>query len=138
MHITLETDYAIRIMDCLAKSDERMGAQAIADKTGVTLRFSLKILRKLVNGGFIKSFKGAQGGYELAKDIESISLNDILETIEGPYRFSRCLDDEYICNRNLCNDGDESSHCRYHIFFDKLSEKVAAELKNATLDNFIK
>ena len=66
MHITLESDYAVRIVYCLAQNGGRMEAAAIAEQTGVTLRFSLKILRKLVAGGLVKSYKGAGGGYELA------------------------------------------------------------------------
>ena len=65
MHITLESDYAVRIIYCLAMAGCRMDAKRIAEDTGVTLRFSLKILRKLVAGGFIVSYKGTKGGYEL-------------------------------------------------------------------------
>ena len=41
MHITLETDYAVRIVYCLAINRERkrMDAKTIAEQTGVTLRF---------------------------------------------------------------------------------------------------
>lgn len=55
MHITLESDYAVRIVYCLAQNGGRMEAAAIAEQTGVTLRFSLKILRKLVAGELVKS-----------------------------------------------------------------------------------
>ena len=40
MHITLESDYAVRIVYCLAQNGGRMEAAAIAEQTGVTLRFS--------------------------------------------------------------------------------------------------
>ncbi|HAN44287.1 MAG TPA: Rrf2 family transcriptional regulator, partial [Ruminococcaceae bacterium] len=85
MNITLETDYAIRIVYCVAKQNKRVDAKTIAESSGVTLRFSLKILRKLVASGIIKSYKGTKGGYELAKDPGQISLKDVIETIEGPY-----------------------------------------------------
>ena len=58
----MEADYAVRIVHCLAKNGQRMDAKSISDETGVTLRFSLKILRKLVSAGIIKSYKGTQGG----------------------------------------------------------------------------
>ena len=64
MHITLEADYAIRIVQVLAQNQRRLDAKTISEMTGVTLRFSLKILRKLVAAGIIKSFKGTQGGYD--------------------------------------------------------------------------
>ena len=80
MHMTLETDYAVRIVSCLVTAGRRMDAKSIAEETSVTLRFSLKILRKLVAGGIIKSYKGTQGGYELAREPKEISLNDVIET----------------------------------------------------------
>ena len=48
MHMTLETDYAVRIVDLLALSDQRVDARSIAEQTHVPLRFALKILRKLM------------------------------------------------------------------------------------------
>ena len=36
MHITLEADYAVRIVHCLAKNGQRMDAKSISDETGVT------------------------------------------------------------------------------------------------------
>lgn len=58
MHITRETDYAIRIIYCLANTQGRKDAGTISEEMGVTLRFSLKILHKLVKCGLVKSYKG--------------------------------------------------------------------------------
>ena len=65
MHITLETDYAIRIVDALGRESLKGGngikscidAGTISESTDVPLRFALKILRKLVSGGIVKSYK---------------------------------------------------------------------------------
>ena len=51
MHITLESDYAIRIVVFLAQQGKRADAKLISENTEVSLRFALKILRKLVSGG---------------------------------------------------------------------------------------
>ena len=91
MHITLESDYAVRIIYCLAQNPLRMDAKKISDETGVTLRFSLKILRKLVSGGLVQSYKGTKGGYELAKPPKDISLADVIQTVEGKFALSRCV-----------------------------------------------
>ena len=42
MHINLESDYAVRIVQCLAREKERLDAQTISERTAVSLRFSLK------------------------------------------------------------------------------------------------
>ena len=132
MHITLETDYAIRIVDCLARNGFRMGAQSIAEYSGVTLRFSLKILRKLVSAGIIRSYKGAQGGYEIARPLEDISINNILEAIEGPYAFSRCLNEDHVCHRN-----GAGSSCVFHQCFEHLSKNVQIQLDSLTFDKLL-
>ena len=65
MRCTHEADYAIRVTCCLAFSGSKVGAKQISESTGVTLRFALKILRKLIQADIVKSFKGASGGYML-------------------------------------------------------------------------
>ncbi len=129
MHMTLEADYAVRIVHCLVKDGGRMDAKRISEQSGVTLRFALKILRKLVGGGIIKSFKGTQGGYELAKPAGQISLRDVIETVEGRYAISRCECDEYECTH--MPDG----HCPYHSVYAKISEEVRVKLDKIKFDS---
>lgn len=132
MHITLETDYAFSIMDCLVRNkNKRIGAQTISELTGVSLRFSLKILRKLVASGLVRSFKGSTGGYEINKDPSEISLNDILLAIEGDYHFSRCGNSDHICPRR------EKSDCPYHRVFGGVSDIVTEKLSDITVEQMV-
>ena len=131
MHITLEADYAMRIVHCLAKNGHRMDAKSISDETGVTLRFSLKILRKLVSAGITKSYKGTQGGYELAKPPEEISLLEVIETVEGPIRLNRCTASEFICTR------PKAEPCAFQKVFNELSIMVREHLDKSKFDQFL-
>jgi Rrf2 family protein len=47
-------------------------------------RFLLQVLRTLVNEGLLKSTRGVDGGYRLAKPLSQISLLEIVEAIDGP------------------------------------------------------
>ena len=121
MHINLESDYAVRIVHYLTRTEREMtstrrrktdmakgaapaeaprptDAQTISDATCVSLRFTLKIMRKLVAAGLVRSYKGARGGYVLARTPSQITLRQVIEAVEGPYRFSRCVDGEYDCS----------------------------------------
>lgn len=91
MFITLEADYAVRIVSVLCREKDKMDAKTISNDACVTLRFALKILRKLVAADIVKSYKGTQGGYIINKDPAQLTLKDVLEAIEGTYYFSRCL-----------------------------------------------
>ena len=135
MHITLEADYAVRIVHCLAKNGQRMDAKSISDETGVTLRFSLKILRKLVSAGIIKSYKGTQGGYETARPLGEITLNDVIETVEGPFALSRCLRQDYDCGQNCCGDGD--CDCVFRDIYGEISQGVKEKLSAVKFSDLI-
>ncbi|MDD2362587.1 MAG: Rrf2 family transcriptional regulator [Oscillospiraceae bacterium] len=136
MHINLESDYAVRIVHCLSleaaqKNDVKSGrldAQTIADRTSVSLRFTLKIMRKLVAADLVKSYKGARGGYTLSRLPKDITIRQVIEAVEGPYRFSRCMDDEYTCN---CLSMDD---CRFRDIFDEVTQLVIQKLDESNFD----
>ena len=123
MHITQESDYAVRIVYCLAQSGQRMDARSISDQMSVSLRFALKILGKLARQGIVASFKGNRGGYELARPAARISMLDVITAVEGPYQLSRCLDG----NRESCNR-DASGSCSFQRIFARISSQVNREL----------
>ena len=122
MHINLESDYAIRIVNRLAAADDRLDAQTLAEQAHVSPRFTLKIMRKLGAAGIVRSFKGAHGGYTLARPADQITLRHVIEAMEGPYRFSRCLEEGYTCN---CS---EPGACSYHAVYDRITQMVIDEL----------
>lgn len=126
MHITLESDYAVRIVDKLSKSTGRMDAKTISECTDVPLRFALKIMRKLVGDGIVKSYKGSKGGYMLARPAAEITLRQVIEAVEGPYRISRCLSEEHVCTRG------SGCCCRFQRVFDRISISVRDELDKVT------
>ncbi len=130
MHITLESDYAVRIVDRLAAQQGRLDAKSIAADTGVTPRFTLKILHKLVASGLVRSYQGAKGGYELARPAGEITLREVIETVEGVYTLSRCLSPEHSCRCDAqhCRRGD----CRFQRVYDEISETVRQRLSQVT------
>lgn len=130
MYMTLESDYAIRIVNCLATNSQRMDAQKISDFTSVTKRFSLKILRKLVANGIVNSYKGTHGGYELAVSPAEITLRMVIEAIDGEYHFSRCTLDSYDCMHT-------QKLCPYHDYFEEVSKLVRSKLDDVTIEQLI-
>ncbi len=115
MHITQESDYAVRIVYCLAKCGTRRDARGISEEMCVTLRFSLKILGKLVSSGIVESYKGNRGGYELARPASEITLKDVIDAVEGPYRLSRCV-------------GGASGCCTFQKVFHDISKSINEQL----------
>lgn len=122
MFLNLETDYAIRIVNCLAKENKRLDAKTIATKTGVTPKFTLKILHGLVAGGIAKSYKGAGGGYTLAKDAKDISLLEVVELVYGDLGISQCQGSGECTHPN--------GFCRFRSVFNDASDYLKEQFSN--------
>ena len=134
MRITHEADYAVRIVYTLMQAEQPpVAASRLAEQSGVTLRFTLKILRKLAGSGIVCAQKGASGGYSLAMDPRDISLGLIIESIDGPFELNHCLNEEYDCTRVK-----DKRVCQFHHIFEVLNAKLKKELYDIKMDSFKK
>jgi Rrf2 family protein len=132
MRITLESDYALRILASMAEYDGVTDAKTISSDTSVTLRFTLKILHKLVQGGVVESFKGTRGGYKLKEPAESVSLKRVIELIDGPIAISRCVESKEGCSLNY-----DKTACKLHHIFDGVSIDLAKKLDAITIKDLL-
>ena len=132
MRITLESDYALRILTAMAGYGDVTDAKTISADTSVTQRFTLKILHKLVQGDLVQSYKGVNGGYKLKVSPESITLKTVIELIDGPIAIARCLESEEGCSLNC-----DKNACIYHHIFDTVSLDLAKRLEKITISDVI-
>ena len=132
MRITLESDYALRILSALAKHEGVIDAKTLSEETSVTPRFTLKILHKLVGGDLVSSYKGVGGGYRLKVSPDNISLKRVIELIDGPIAIVRCLDNQECCSLN-----NDKTACDFHHIFDKISLDLAQKLGSITIADVI-
>lgn len=132
MRITLESDYALRILTVMVGYTGVTDAKTISEDTSVTARFTLKILHKLVQGNLVESFKGVNGGYRLKVHPRDITLKRVIELIDGPIAIARCLDSGESCSLNC-----DKSACDYHHIFDIISLELASKLNKITIQDVI-
>lgn len=132
MRITHEADYAIRVCCVLGNEGAKLSAKDISDRSGVTLRFALKILRKLIQEEIVRSYKGVTGGYELIIDPKALSFGQIIEIIDGPISINHCLSNEFSCTRV-----EQKCDCNFHRVFGVINTRLRDDLYALTLDQFI-
>ena len=132
MRITLESDYALRIITSLAEHNGLVDAKALAEETQVSARFALKILHKLVQGDLVSSQKGAHGGYLLKRQPSEITLKDVIELIDGPIGIARCLGNDETCTLN-----HDKTACVFHHIFDKISFDLSKKLAGITIADIL-
>lgn len=88
--LSRKADYALLILSHLYENAGGGTARAIADKFGLSRAFVANILKELCQKGFVVSHRGVKGGYALARPADSISLAELLETVEDGFRLTMC------------------------------------------------
>jgi Rrf2 family protein len=86
MHVTAKADYAVRAVIELAGSsqDSPRKVDAVAQAQGIPVSFLENILTQLRSSGIVRSQRGPEGGYWLARPADQLNLADIIRAVEGP------------------------------------------------------
>lgn len=99
--LSRKADYALLILSYLY---EKPGtARAIAEKFGLSRPFVANILKELCQNGFVASHRGVKGGYDLARDANTITLAELLEAIESGFRLTMCNTGETEHDHTPCS-----------------------------------
>ena len=85
VRVSAKTDYALRAAAELAAAngDGLVKADLIAQAQGIPLKFLLNILNELKQDEIVRSQRGSEGGYRLARPADSITLGDVVRAVEG-------------------------------------------------------
>jgi Rrf2 family protein len=86
VRISAKADYAVRAAVELAAADDEkpVKAERIANAQEIPLNFLENILGELRHAGIVRSHRGAEGGFRLAKPAAEISVADVIRAVEGP------------------------------------------------------
>jgi Rrf2 family protein len=84
MRITAKADYAVRAALELAAAGGPVKGDALASAQQIPLKFLENILIDLRHAGLVRSQRGPEGGYWLAKPATAISVADVIRAVEGP------------------------------------------------------
>jgi Rrf2 family protein len=86
MKVSAKADYAVRAATELAatKSDRPLKAERISEAQGIPIKFLEAILLELKHANVVKSTRGAEGGYALARPATEISIADVIRAVDGP------------------------------------------------------
>ena len=87
MRISAKADYAVRAVVELAAAEDvakPVKAERISNAQGIPLNFLENILGELRHAGIVRSHRGAEGGFRLAKPATELTVADIIRAVEGP------------------------------------------------------
>jgi Rrf2 family protein len=85
MRVSAKTDYAVRaVIELAVAGNGPVKGERIAQAQEIPLKFLENILVELKHAGIVRSQRGAEGGYWLARPPEEITLAQVIRVVEGP------------------------------------------------------
>src|SRR5438034_3436282 len=85
MRVSAKVDYALRaVIELAAAGDGPIKGERIAQAQKIPLKFLENILGDLRHAGIIRSQRGVDGGYWLARSADEITIADVIRAVEGP------------------------------------------------------
>lgn len=104
MKISTKGRYAIRLMlDIAAQSgDGNISIKDVAKRQEISIKYLEQIVNTLSKAGFLKSQRGAQGGYKLTRKPEEYTIGEILRITEGSMVPIECLEYRDCPRKPVC------------------------------------
>ena len=133
MRVSTKGRYALRIMADLAENQngEYIRLKDIAERQSITLKYMEQIMPSLTKAGFVKSYRGNNGGYMLARKPEEYTAGEILRSTEGSLAPLACIEDA----ANQCPRKDQ---CSTLSFWEGLWDVINQYVDSVTLADLIK
>ena len=130
LRVTKLTDYATVVLTVLAAEPSAvLSASELAERAGLEAPTVSKLLKPLAQAGLVDGFRGANGGYRLARDAGQIGLIEIVEAMEGPLGMTEC-------SVHAGNCGIED-HCGVRANWRRINDVVVDALRSVTLAHML-
>jgi FeS assembly SUF system regulator len=126
LRVTKLTDYATVLLTALAEAPGRVHSAAeLAERSHLEPTTVSKVLKPLAHAGLVVSFRGASGGYRLARAPSQISLFEIVEAMEGRLGMTECSGEHSSC--------EHQPHCGVQGPWRRINDVVAEALQGMSL-----
>jgi Rrf2 family protein len=132
MELTKACSYGVFGMIYLAKQPQGkiVSLSEISKAENLPEKFLAKIFQALARAGLLRSHRGARGGFSLARPANKITVKELLESIQGPIYFAKCLSEMEDC--------DKKDICKLLKLWKKAQDYAAKILTQNTLADLIK
>lgn len=132
MKISTKGRYALRLMMDLAENNNGspISLKDVAKRQDISDKYLEQIISILNKAGYVRSVRGAQGGYMLKMEPQKYTVGMILRQTEGSLAPVACIeDDEIVCDRQ--------QQCVTSIVYKKINDAISGVVDNITLQDLV-
>lgn len=132
MILSTKGRYGLKMMYefALSYGEGPMSLKEVAQKQQLSETYLEQIIAHLKKAGLVTSVRGAQGGYELKRKPEEITVGEIIRVLEGPLAPSECvIDDEPECSK--------AGFCVTRLIWEKIMDSINNVIDSITLKDMV-
>jgi Rrf2 family transcriptional regulator, cysteine metabolism repressor len=139
MLFSTKAEYGVRLMVELGRQSgaEPVALSAVAESERLPLAYLEHLVAKLRNAGLVTSTRGAHGGYQLARAAREISMDEVVEALEGQIAPMECFHEtpegKVLCSHET--DGDQA--CATKFLWTRVQGGVNKALSGTSLADLI-
>ncbi len=135
MKISTKSRYGLRALVDLAvhSGGEQLALVHIAKRQELSVNYLEQVFSLLKKANIVKSVKGAQGGYILAKKPDTIKVGDVIRAIEG-----EILIVEEDSNQNTSLILKNMQQCIYENVWEKITQSICEAIDSMTIEDLMK
>lgn len=139
MKISTRGEYGLRaLMEMGMDEGQSLSLRDIAERQQISLDYLEQIVPALKSAGLIKSKRGAQGGYFLAKAPEDITAYDALVALEGGFEPMICVGEDAGAKSPATASCGASGSCAVQEVWQELQTAIETVLKGLTLAELLR
>ncbi|MDW7673150.1 MAG: Rrf2 family transcriptional regulator [Bacillota bacterium] len=129
MKLSTKGEYGVRAMFDIAMrhGEGPISLKSIAERQDISEHYLEQLIAGLRKAGLVRSIRGAQGGYILAREPDEIKVGDIIRVLEGPIAPVDCVCEE---EPEKCNRAES---CVTRGIWAKLRDSISNVLDSITL-----
>ena len=134
MKLSTKGHYGLQAMFDLAlhHGEGPIPLKNVAGRQDISEHYLEQLIAGLRKAGLVKSLRGAQGGYTLARNPDEITVGDIIRVLEGPLAPLDCVDEDSNCSCNRAED------CITRGVWRKVRDSITNVLDSITLGDMCK
>ena len=130
MKLSTRGRYGLRAICYIAENQDKgfIPVSEISENLNLSENYLEQLVRMLKKDGLIKSSRGPKGGYKINKNLDEITIGQIIRSLEGDMTTSECVSGKVNCDEK----------CDAYDLFTKLDYLINSAIDSITLENIVK
>ena len=127
IHLPRQVEYALMVLGAIQHAPEELlfSARALATELNIPFDVTAKAMQSMNRAGILRSTQGKRGGYRIARDLQTVSLETLIEAVGPPPALTACLHHGKKCQYE--------KYCSIQTSVARLDQRVRALFKEVSV-----